>query len=160
MSITAHFNTKAKGPARPTPQSMGLELLALVQRKRDGSSENLTLNERAIALVEQGASLTVSDPEHGRTPLMWATIHCRPRIISAILAQAPDLLQRDKAQKTALDLARQFKSKPAIELLEEAEKQYRAKILEETKNVATRRATAIRKPLNIKRKPRGTEGQE
>jgi len=160
MSLTTHFNATARAEATPTAQEMGQQLLALVQRRRDGAPGNHDLNERAIELVAKGASLTVTDPEHGRTPLMWASVHCRHRIIRAILAREPDILQRDKDQKTALDLARQYKEKPAIELLEEAETKRRAKVMAEAKNVTTARATAIRKPLRIKKKPQGRDGQK
>lgn len=160
MSLAADFNAATKAQTLPTAQELGHQLLALVQRPRDGATGNSTLHDRAFALIDQGASLTVTDPEYGRSPLMWASIHCRHRLIRAILAREPDILQRDKEDKTALELARQFKNKPAIELLEEAEMKRRAKVVEEATNIATERVTVIRKPLSVKKKPQGMDGQQ
>ncbi|HEX2753266.1 MAG TPA: ankyrin repeat domain-containing protein [Alphaproteobacteria bacterium] len=155
MSIKDPFNAAAQ--AETIPKALGQQLLVLVQRKQDGAPGNHDLNERAIALVDQGASLTVTDPEHGRTPLMWASIYCRHRIIRAILARDPDILCRDKDNKTALELAQKYKSRPAVVLLEEAEEKRRAKVMEEAQDVSTRRETLIRKPLRLKNKAQGQD---
>ena len=162
MSLAQSFN-KASGSAATAllpPHELGLQLLELTMRSQNGASENRDLNERAINLIADGASLTVTDKKHQRTPLMWASIYCRHRIISAILEKNPNVLHRDGENKTALELARQFKNKPAIELLEKAEAAYRKKVLEEAKDVATKRATVIRKPLSFKKKPQGQDGQK
>lgn len=163
MSLSQSFNTNASGRAAtalPSPHALGLELLELTMRKQNGDAAHHDLNERAIGLIENGASLTVTDATHHRTPLMWASIYCRHRIIRAILDKEPDILQRDNAGKTALDLARQFKKKPAIELLEIAETKRRDRVLEEARDVATRQVTVIRKPLSLKKKPHGRNGQQ
>lgn len=157
MSLAGQFNTAASAQASPSPYSLGLELLALTQRKQDGASGNHTINDDAIALVEKGASLTVTDAKHGRTPLMWASIYCRHKIIRAILSRNPNILAQDNDGKTALDLARKFKKKPAIELLEAAEVQRRAQVMQEAKDVTTKRETKIFKPLHLKK--RGGQGQ-
>jgi predicted kinase len=88
---------------------------------------------------------------------MWASIYCRHRIIRAILARDPDILCRDYNNKTALELAQQYKSRPAVVLLEEAEEKCRAKVMEEAKDVSTRRETLIRKPLRLKNNAQGQD---
>lgn len=160
MSLAQSFNKAAA--AGPSAHERGLQLLELTMRKQNGDSANRDVNERAIELIAAGASLSVTDGEHKRTPLMWATVYCRHRIISAILAKDPDIVlrHRDKDNKTPLALAREKKQKPAIELLEKAEAAYRTKILEEAKDVATKRTTVIRKPLSFKKKPQGQDGQK
>lgn len=163
MSLAQSFNNAAgsAATAQQSPHALGLTLLELTMRRKDGDSANRDINERAAELIDQGASLSITDTEHKRTPLMWASYQCRPRIISAILNKNIDVvLMRDKDNKTALELAREKKQKPAIELLEKAEAVYRAKILEEAKDVATKRTTVIRKPLSFKKKPQGQDGQK
>lgn len=159
MSLVGQFNVAAKAGTIPTAQSLGMELLELVQRKRDGASDNRNINEDAIALIKKRASLTVTDSQHGRNALMWASALCRHKIISAILEKNPDILAQDNDGKTALDLARQFKQKPAIELLEKAETQRRTLVLEEAKDVATKRETKVFKPLSFKKQGQGHNGQ-
>lgn len=157
MSLAGQFNAAAKVEAIPSAYSLGMELLALTQRKQDGASGNHTINDDATALVDKGADLTVTDAQHGRTPLMWASIYCRHKIIRAILSKNPDILAQDNDGKTALELARKFKKKPAIELLEAAETQRRVQVIQEAKDVTTKRETKVFKPLNIKK--RGGQGQ-
>lgn len=159
MSLMDHFNNQANAETPPSPYSLGLELLELVQRKKDGASANRNINEDAIDLIERGAALGVKDLQHGRDVLMWASINFRQKILHAILDRNPDILAQDNDGKTALDLARQFKQKPAIELLEGAEIQRRIQVMREAKDVTTKRETKVFKPLHLKKRSGQGQGQ-
>jgi len=161
MSMAQNFNTAAAAPvALQSSQTLGQELLALTMRKRDGASENRDLIERAIEMVDHNADLTVTDNEQERNALMWASYFCRARIVEAILKKAPEsILQQDKDGKTALDLAREKKQKPAIALLEKASADYKQKILEEAEDIATKRDTVVRKPLRFKKRDQGRDNK-
>ena len=147
MALVQTFNTASQNAATADTA----ELLEILQRKRDGSSENRGLNERAIELIQQGASLSATDKEHQRTPLMWASINCRAKVLDEIIPRTHNPLVTDKQGKTALDYAREYKHKPAIERLEDAEKTYRQRLLAEAQDVTTKRATKILKTLTFKK---------
>jgi hypothetical protein len=82
---------------------------------------------------------------------MWASIHCRAKVLDEIIPRTQNPLVTDIQGKTALDYARQYKQKPAIERLEVAEKAYRQRLLAETQDVTTKRATKIMKTLAFKK---------
>lgn len=102
-----------------TREELGQELIALVSKPLDGAQGNMTLAERSLALLEQGAALEARDAE-GMTPLMWAARHYRRKIFNAVMEHNPDLLAVDNAGMTALDHAKKKKQKLAIPVLEKA----------------------------------------
>lgn len=156
MALAQAFNTASQN----TTAADAAELLMLLQRKCDGSSQNLGLYERAIELIKNGASLSVTDAEHGRTPLMWASFHCRAKVLDEILPRTDNPMVTDKEGKTALDHARKRKHQPAIERLEKAEGQYRQRLLAELQDVSTKRDTKVMKTLVFKRPAPQGAGQK
>jgi len=151
MAMADAFNTAAHASVGVTTATLSAELLEILQRKRDGNSDNLGLNERAIELIQQGASLTATDDTHKRTALMWASIHCRAKVLDEILPRTKNPLVTDADGKTALDHAREHKHKPAIERLEKAESAYRQRLLAEAQDVTTKRDTKIMRTLVLKK---------
>lgn len=138
-----------------TREEMGQELIGLVSRPLDGAMGNMTLADRSIALLEQGASLEERD-EKGMTALMWAARHYRRNIFSAVMAKEPDLLATDNDGMTALDHARKKKKKPAIAALEKPTEAAKKKLWGEAlgREFATKSKVKAKKPASF-RKARG-----
>ena len=129
-----------------TPQDLGLKLLQLVQTKRDGASGNFDLADRCRRLLEDGASLAVTDA-NGMTPLMHAAIHFRTKIFNDLLQYGANVSITDNQGMTALDHAVKHKQKPAIAILATHEDMAEKKAFSNLGNMA------VKKPVKGFRHP-------
>ncbi|MBI1215109.1 MAG: hypothetical protein GC185_04730 [Alphaproteobacteria bacterium] len=144
MTVKDDFNQMAEDP-------LGRELLKELGTPRNGASGNAGLEARVMALLEQGAPLDARDGE-GMTPLMWASYHCRHRLVTELVARGAKLHDRDNAGKTALDHARAKKQKPAIKILTEAAKK---QLDAELADLSVKKPLAIfKQPLQVRRRGR------
>lgn len=154
MSLSQSFNTAAANPIAPgtSPAVLGYALLDLVKRPMDGASGNLNINADAQELIRKGASLDVRDEQHGRTAVIWATIHCRAKILGTILEKLPALDARGNDGMTAMDHALKNKNKLAIGLLQKAQGEAKARLMQDLGDVRSRRDFAPLKPANIRKR--------
>lgn len=154
MSLVQPFNDAAVGTplVLETPADLGRQLLDLVKRPLDGNSANLHINERAQDLLRRGAALDVKDSEYGRTAVIWATIHCRAKILGSILAQHPALDTRGNDSLCALDHAVKNRNKLAIGLLQKAQADAHQRLMQDLADVTSRRDFTPLKPANIRKR--------
>ncbi len=156
MSLSQSFNAAAAGTSPialgASPVDLGRQLLGLVKRPMDGASGNLNINTEAQELLRKGASLEVRDEEHGRTAVIWATIHCRAKILGAILEKFPALDARGDDGMTAMDHAVKNKNKLAIGLLQKAQGEAKARLMQDLGDVRSRRDFSPMKPMNVQKR--------
>lgn len=156
MSLSQSFNAAAAASSPialgASPADLGRQLLDLVKRPMDGASTNLNINQDAQNLISKGASLDVRDEQHGRTAVIWATIHCRAKILGAILEKQPALDARGDDGMTAMDHAVKSKNKLAIGLLQKALGDAKARLMQDLSDVRSRRDFAPMKPMNVQKR--------
>ncbi len=160
MSLTQSFNAAAAASSPlalgVSPADLGRQLLDLVKRPMDGASANLNINQEAQDLLRKGASLDVRDEQHGRTAVIWATIHCRAKILGAILEKQPALDARGDDGMTAMDHALKNKNRLAIGLLQKAQGEAKARLMQDLGDVRSRRDFVPMKPMNVQKRHHNT----
>lgn len=164
MNLSQTFNAAASGnlPTFAAPTSadgLGRQLLDLVSRPMDGHAKNLNITEQAQELIRNGADLNMRDSAQARTPLIWATVYCRAKILGAILAQDPDLNARGTDGMTALDHAKKNKNRLALQLLEKAQARQREQLMQELHDMRSRRDFSALKPAKVRKRGRNGQGQ-